>query len=409
MRRLSCAALLGLVLSAPLSAQLVAPPTVDWVSLPATATVGQAVSVGVGGHANPSDNSDGNNWNTSAQLVLARVIVDLQRPGQSTWTSLHDWLPTWQTPATISASFTVNEPGTHYLRVQLMDGRPWYSSVHTYAIGVPTPAPTITSQLTLAVNQGYPATYAITATNNPTGYGATNLPAGLSLNAATGVISGRVTPWTSTVNSPITATNAAGTDTQTLAWNITGAVIVPNSTVSPASTAVGQPVTLTRAGSANFGIAWTENTVWRPDGTPQALGNLPPGTQSYTPDAGPGAYAYQVRIVDNSAYNYVDQWISFTVTGVAAPTGLQAGSVGSYSVALVWNAASGATGYNLYRDGVKLNASPLAATSYTDATAQPGATYTYTVRAIGEGGVESPAAALTVTTAAAMEVFTPLP
>lgn len=392
-------------------AQLVAPPTVDWVSVPSSATVGQTVSVGAGGHGNYSDNSDGNNWNDGTKTYILRIIIDVQRPGQG-WTNLHDWLGTWQTPASAWTSFTVNTPGTHYIRVQLMDGRPWYSGVYTYAIGVPNPAPTITSSLSVGINQGQSVSYNITATNSPTSYGASNLPAGLSLNTSTGAIigtiptNGGVQGSNSTINSTITATNAIGTDTKTLVWNFTAANIVTNGSVSPSGGTIGTSVTLTRAGSLNFGLAWTENVIWKPDGSAQALGNMQLGSQSYTPNAGPGTYYYQIRFVDNYI-NFKDQWISFVMTG-PAPTGLQATSVQSYSVSLAWNAVSGATGYNVYRNGVKLTGSPQTGTTYADANLQGGTAYAYAVTAI-VGGSESPQTVLNVTTAASFEVFTPLP
>lgn len=332
-----------------LSAQLVAPPTVDWVSAPATASVGQTVNIGVGSHANLSDNSDGNDWNTG-QAVIARVIVTLERPGGAVST-LHDWIDPWRTPADIWTSFSVTSAGTHYVSVQLMDGRPWYSSVYTYAIGVPNPAPTITSQLSMAINQGQSVSYTITATNSPTSYGASNLPAGLSVNTSTGAITGTrpsnggVQGSNSTVQSTISATNSSGTDAKTLTWTITAASITTNASVSPGTVALGSAVTLTRSGTTNFGVAWTENTIWRPDGSAQSLGNQQLGSQSFTPASGPGTYWYQFRLVDVYS-NYRDQWISFTVT-LPAPTGFQTTSVQSYSVALSWNAVAGTSGYNV--------------------------------------------------------------
>ncbi|MGJ8726721.1 MAG: putative Ig domain-containing protein [Roseibacillus sp.] len=62
--------------------------------------------------------------------------------------------------------------------------------------------------------------YQITAINTATRFGATNLPAGLSLNSTTGLISGIPTA-AGTTNTTITATNANGADTETLAFTIT--------------------------------------------------------------------------------------------------------------------------------------------------------------------------------------------
>ena len=87
---------------------------------------------------------------------------------------------------------------------------------YTFAIqGTGISAPVITSSLTASGSQGTAFTYSITATNTPTSYNATGLPAGLSINTTTGVISG--TPSVSgTFNVTITATNGIGSDNQTL-------------------------------------------------------------------------------------------------------------------------------------------------------------------------------------------------
>ncbi len=69
---------------------------------------------------------------------------------------------------------------------------------------------------------GQAFSYQIAATNSPTSFGASGLPAGLSVNTASGLVSG--TP-TTTGNSTITlsATNASGTGTATLALAINAA------------------------------------------------------------------------------------------------------------------------------------------------------------------------------------------
>lgn len=87
---------------------------------------------------------------------------------------------------------------------------------YTFAIqGNGVSAPVITSSLTASGNQGSPFTYTINATNLPTIYNATGLPAGLSIDTVNGVISG--TPSVSgTFNVTISATNGVGTDTETL-------------------------------------------------------------------------------------------------------------------------------------------------------------------------------------------------
>jgi len=91
----------------------------------------------------------------------------------------------------------------------------------------------LTSATTASGTVGTPFTYQITATNTPTSYGATGLPAGLAVNTGTGLISGTPTAaGTSTVT--LSATNAAGSGTATLTLTIAPAPsgIIIDATVS---------------------------------------------------------------------------------------------------------------------------------------------------------------------------------
>lgn len=89
-----------------------------------------------------------------------------------------------------------------------------------YAQWISTSPPVITSALTDSGTVGSAYTYNIIATNSPTSYSTTGLPAGLSINTSTGQITG--TPsGTGTFNVTISATNAYGTDSQTLIITIT--------------------------------------------------------------------------------------------------------------------------------------------------------------------------------------------
>jgi hypothetical protein len=90
----------------------------------------------------------------------------------------------------------------------------------------PPPAPIITSTLTAPATVGTAFSYSVTASNMPTSYGASSLPPGLSVNTNTGVISG--TPTVSNLfNVSISATNAGGTGSATLALTVNPQPPVP--------------------------------------------------------------------------------------------------------------------------------------------------------------------------------------
>jgi len=79
----------------------------------------------------------------------------------------------------------------------------------------------------------------------------------------------------------------------------------------------------------------------------------------------------------------------------ATPPGLTA-SPGNQTVLLNWNAVSDAdlAGYNIYRNSVKINGSPVVGTSYTDTALTNGTSYGYEIGAVDSYGFESPRTAV---------------
>jgi fibronectin type 3 domain-containing protein len=92
-------------------------------------------------------------------------------------------------------------------------------------------------------------------------------------------------------------------------------------------------------------------------------------------------------------------------TPPSAPTGLSAGTTTATTVPLTWNAnpaADGVTGYNVYRDGVRLAAGTgVTGTSFTDSGLSPATTYSYSVTALDAANNESPQSAAAPATTAA--------
>ncbi len=70
-------------------------------------------------------------------------------------------------------------------------------------------APVINSTTTASASVGVPFSYQISATNNPTDFGAMSLPDGLTIDQSTGIISGTPTSQGAFVI-PINANNTAG-------------------------------------------------------------------------------------------------------------------------------------------------------------------------------------------------------
>ena len=108
-------------------------------------------------------------------------------------------------------------------------------------------APVVTSN-TAAGTVGTAFSYTITATNTPTSYTASPIPAGLSFNTTTGVLSGTPTTAATTTIS-ISATNVGGTGNGTVVVTINPAVAPPSAPIitsnGSVTGAVGSPFTYT--------------------------------------------------------------------------------------------------------------------------------------------------------------------
>jgi hypothetical protein len=152
----------------------------------------------------------------------------------------------------------------------------------TLTVTIAPPTPVITSGTSASGTMGSAFSYTILATNAPTSYGATGLPSGLTVNSATGVISG--TPSAVAMSSiSLSATNAGGTGTATLTLTInppapvitssTSASGTVGSTLTYSITATNSPTSYAAPGlSAGLSLNSSTGVI---SGTPTAAGATP--------------------------------------------------------------------------------------------------------------------------------------
>ena len=74
-----------------------------------------------------------------------------------------------------------------------------------------------------------------------------------------------------------------------------------------------------------------------------------------------------------------------------APTGVATSGATASSMTISWSAVTGAAGYNVYRNGNKVNALTVTATSFTDTGLGAATSYSWTVKAADANGAEGPA------------------
>jgi len=150
-------------------------------------------------------------------------------------------------------------------------------------------APIISSSSTAVGIVGSSFTYTITASNIPTGFNASSLPAGLIVNTITGIISG-IPTVAGTFAVIITASNADGSINQNLTITVISAWVLTGNTGT--------------SSNSNF-IGTTDNTdlVFRRDNVKSGI--LAGGTTAFGVNALPNntnTYSYNVAIGANSLY-----------------------------------------------------------------------------------------------------------
>jgi streptogramin lyase len=246
------------------------------------------------------------------------------------------------------------------------DTTDYTSATASVTLTVNQAAPSITSALTANGTAGSSFSYQITASNSPTSYGATGLPAGLSVNASTGLISGTPTAaGTSTVT--LSATNSTGTGTATLTLTIAPIVSAAISFVQvsakaasatsnslvlsfPANTLPGDLILV----AFDFASGVTPSAVTDSQGnTFTAVGNQltsPGGTASrvyYAKNITGGADTVTIKLSASS--EWIEAYLTeYSGANTVSPVDAQAGASGSSSTVSSGKATTTAAGDLIY-------------------------------------------------------------
>ncbi|MEU5079433.1 MULTISPECIES: chitinase [Streptomyces] len=217
--------------------------------------------------------------------------------------------------------------------------------------------------------------------------------------AVNGGFESGLTSWTctagTTVNSPVHSGSSAlqatpaGGDNAQCAQTVT---VQPNAQYTLSGYVRGSYVYLGASGTGTTDVsAWTQSAPdWQKLSTTFRTGAATTKVTIYTHGwYGTGAYqADDITLVGPGG--------SGTTQPPAAPAGLKTTTVTSSSVGLSWSAVTGATGYAVYRDGVKVQT--VTGTSATVSGLAASTAYGFQVTAVNEAGESAKSAVVTATT-----------
>ncbi|WP_346011819.1 glycosyl hydrolase family 18 protein [Streptomyces sp. SID3343] len=196
----------------------------------------------------------------------------------------------------------------------------------------------------------------------------------------------------------VTATNTAGESPKSATVTATttgGGTQIPG---TPTGLAAGAPTSSSVPLSWNAVPGATGYNVYRDGVFAQSVAGTSATVSGLTAST---AYSFQVSATNSAGESPKSATVTATTTGggtqiPGTPTGLAAGAPTSSSVPLSWNAVPGATGYNVYRNGVFAQAATGTSATVTGLTASTA--YSFQVSATNSAGESPKSATVTATT-----------
>jgi hypothetical protein len=273
----------------------------------------------------------------------------------------------------------------------------------------------LTSSTNLSATSGQTVSFTLSANNSPTSFNVTGLPAGLSANATTGVISGSVAAAGS-YSISVSVNNALGTGpSSSIALTVSSPPSSPGGGGGgpgpslPAPSIVAQPTSLSvsAGGSAAFSIvvaagsgALTYQWYFTSGSTTTAIAGATSSVLTLTNVTSSNAGTYSV-VVTGTGGSTTSAGASVTVVALVTPVSItvqpasQAVTVGTAVTFNVTASGSGAIAYQWQKNGTAIAGATGA--SYSIANPQQSDAGTYSVVVTGGGAsVTSNGAVLTV-------------
>ncbi|TRX11278.1 LamG-like jellyroll fold domain-containing protein [Flavobacterium gawalongense] len=315
-------------------------------------------------------------WWLKIERVNTRIFVYHSQDGVN-WTNDGCWYSATGFPTNLYAGFYTLSNNTSAQNTATFSN---VAFSQTAAAG----SPEISSATTATATIGTPFSYNIIASASPSSYSASGLPAGLSVDTATGIISGTATELGQN-EVTITATNASGTGTATLILTVINSEAPAAPTSALASIVNTTQIKLNWTASVNA-TSYSVKRSLTPGGTYTTIQTGITGTTFTDVAPTPEVNNYYVITAltgnnESGTSNEVFESVPPAIPGRPVATNH------NDRISLTWDTALGASSYKVKRGTVSggpyTTIATVSTNSYEDTNVTSGNPYYYVVSSVG--------------------------